>query len=394
MTKRRHPTSKAQEAALWREELADWLNPDNPLVSEFFRMWRRAAQKTAGSATFPEHDTTRDIILNISRRVQMSEMFYLTSDVSRFIYEASQTMPPHPIMQEDYPSTHGWLQFQTPLQFDIVEGRGDMLMRGVMWSRESVGKTVDHPGAVFWDMSDVNYIKDRVHRGNAPRGLFDNTHVSLLSMGTVSDWQLPWMYWNVNFDATKDIGDAVTSATRLPSVEKALTEYYESEGIRGFYSPIPEGAEILKNGEADGHWRVRTVEGMIVHMEPDRVARFMQCFFLFLNQKLPALDLQYRHLPKPWMQDLKKKYKHVSTAPITIINWRKRLMPPPDPDREPGSRTLHYRHVRRGHWRRNNKRRDKVTGEWYLYPVYINPTIVGGENLPFREREVVNVVNR
>src|SRR3982751_6536399 len=98
MTKRRRPTSKYQEAAVWREELADWLDVNNPKVIKFFDAWRSAAEQTVGSATFPPNDSTEDIIRNISRRVQMSEMFYLTSDVAHFIYEASQSMPPHPIL--------------------------------------------------------------------------------------------------------------------------------------------------------------------------------------------------------------------------------------------------------------------------------------------------------
>jgi hypothetical protein len=388
MTRRTHrpaaPTSKYQAAVLAREGLSDWYDRPGPELLDYFSSWHRLANQTRGAASMPNDVTVAQMVRDQKLRTDMTEFFYLTTDVARLIQDASQTMPPHLLIDSDFPSTHGFIHLETPLSFSLVDDQIPMMIRAIVWSREHVGQGEQDsgPGCVTWEYVSTPQIRRHPDTESWPDAIF-RTPLFPVAYGSIRDGRLPWICWDV--DASPE--SAVRVAMDQPSVFAEFTNFQNAPSQSEDYVPIPPGSTVLKPGTEDGHWIVRVPEGNTIHYEPDHVGRFLQTFFLFLRQELPSLHRETRDMPKPMLQRF--RFKGINRSPISIITWRRREHTPYNSDT---GRSISYRYVRRGHWRYNNFRHiDGVRTRW---PVFIAPVLVGDPSLPFRERTVVNKVSR
>jgi hypothetical protein len=305
--------------SLAREGLSDWYDRPGPELLDYFSSWHRLANQTRGAASMPNDVTVAQMVRDQKLRTDMTEFFYLTTDVARLIQDASQTMPPHLLIDSDFPSTHGFIHLETPLSFSLVDDQIPMMIRAIVWSREHVGQGEQDsgPGCVTWEYTDTARIRRHPDTESWPDAIF-RTPLFPVAYGSIRDGRLPWICWDV--DASPE--SAVRVAMDQPSVFAEFTNFQNAPSQSEDYVPIPPGSTVLKPGTEDGHWIVRVPEGNTIHYEPDHVGRFLQTFFLFLRQELPSLYRETRDMPKPMLQRF--RFKGINRSPISIITWRRR----------------------------------------------------------------------
>lgn len=368
-----------------REELSDWYAQPSQDLLNYFATWRRLSEQIGG-ASMPFDITVKEIIRRQHRKLNMTEFFYLSTEVGHLIRDASQTMPPHRMVDSDFPSERGYIHFETPMSFSVADDRVPLLVSSITWSRESVGVGTQDvgPGCVTWEYSRTNALLGHPDVAAYPRNLIRTTPLFPVAFGSIRDGRIPWVVWDME---TEDAADAVSAIMQDPDVRAGYIRFQSDPDQPEEFVPIPPGSEVIKDGVLDGHWTVRIPSGRLAHYEPDHVGRFLQCFFLFLRQELPSLHREPLDMPKPMLKRF--RHKGINDNPITLITWRRRERAEHNTDT---GRTISYRFVRRGHWRYNNFRRiDGVRTRW---PVFISPVLVGDPSLPFRERTVVNKVSR
>lgn len=385
--KRKRPGSVYLQAVRQREHVIDWLKKPGPMTSRWFEEWRQQSLKTDLAASMPVDRNGAEMATEVAFRASATEVFYVTDEIAQFILEASMDMPPFLMSAVDFPTTHGWVKFEKPLNFYPATGH-TLKLDAFMWTRESVGQvhqTSDvGPGFLLWDFeSSENWgnayrpmlpeaVEKQIRREMGEGDLFPS------AFGTVRDGRVPWIIRELD-----DLQREPEPVVRLDmTLRMALRDYYAG----GRETPFPKGAKVLKDGTEDGVWHFETVTGNRVVMMPDPLCRWLQTFFVFLAQKLPAIEVTTEALPNTWQQ--RYRHKSINGEPISVITWRRRQ----ESNYQEGTgRTLHFRHVRRGHWRRQWR---VIDGQKVQYPIYISPTIVGDESLPFKPNTVVNKVSR
>jgi hypothetical protein len=109
------------------------------------------------------------------------------------------------------------------------------------------------------------------------------------------------------------------------------------------------------------------------NIEPN-VARWLMAFWTIVHEEI-ATKVQAT-MPRHERKRLMRENKPIPT--VTVITLR-RPKQPVDENQPVHPRHFRYRHLRRGHWR--NQAHGKRHSERKL--IYIRPTVVGDENLPF-----------
>lgn len=348
-------------------------------IAGFRHLAERLADKGHNVSTLPDIPIEQ-ICQDFARVADIAEPWFITDEMATMVQIASETMPPHQMSKYDPPSHSGWLIFDHPLTFEANDGK-PILTYGMVWTMRTIGDPrrgqPESYGFVIYGLSTPQ-------QWAADSG--DPYAASLVSqmprlpylIGTIGTNQMGRLPWKVLVNGNPDIGHD-------PYVAAAVSSYYSQTSWADESPPLPRG-EIVKDGTDDGMWGVRTPSGNLASIEPDPADRWLLAFFRLLRQELPAVTSE------PIPASLSRRLRnagHLAPDAVTIVSWRKREA---GQCRTDTGRTLHYRHVRRGHWRMNNRR--KINGRWARYPVWIEPTIVGDPSLPMKHRTVVNAVTR
>ena len=391
--------SIAHDAVYGKEAVVDWFARGEEETIDFFRAWRDMAWIMGpSSATLPTDITVPQLVDQMGFITAHAETWYVTDDITALIMDASSDMPPHALRPEDVPSPSGWLYFEKPLEIMATDGSVTPV-RAMLWQQRSVGNIArgetEGPGMVTWffsDLADLTAPAEIRRRHGAEAGaeyvdgyqrdFAGKTPMIPVTMGVIANSRIPWVAMRLTDSDEIVPGEVSWVKENAPDLEQAFLDFYSKDTWTDDDVPLPKGI-VEKDGSDDGRWVIRLRTGQRVLIHPDPGDRWLLAFFRFIQQKLPAIERE------PVAKSVAKRMRNkgIPTGPITTVTWRKRA----------GSygtgtgRALTYRHVRRGHWRRQwHGPRDAR----YMVPVYVRPTIVGDESLPLRIREVANAVTR
>jgi hypothetical protein len=329
------------------------------------------SSRMAGDGLFPYEWDGEQVANDMRHTMAMAEMWTATPEMQDLIVHAAESLPPQALLRESVPSQQGFLFLPKPLWIEDVRGER-LAIRAIMWSEREIGREWESPGvgldpvqrglvidmfALFGDKDDpLTKLQGPKRVGEivatAPR-------LSLFHAMSVAFDQLTW--------------DVDTSEVNGTPEEKAMLGRLAARSMH-------DGQPVERL--ADGRWRLRTGDGHLVKAKPDPIVQFLHAYFHFVGSELSALDREY--LPRSsgrWLRRL-----GLDNSPITVVRLRRRA------GSETGNGTaLSYRHVRRGHWRKQWY----GSGEGrYQQHIWIAPTIVGDDSLPLRVRDVVSVVAR
>lgn len=261
----------------------------------------------------------------LAGRLKVAETCWVSSKMLEFASIASQELGPEDIVRRDQlPLEHGMMFFES--SFRTVDVRGDeFFLDGVLWT--TIGGNV----LVYW--------------------FVDNALHPLTVEG--SDVDLGGCYHLVHFSSYSD-GEGLGTSTINPEL------------IRGYL----DDPEVLENFESGAY-------------QMTNISHLWWAIVALMGQELVSVG------PQPLGRAESKRARRAQLKPlVTVVDLRKRK----SVRRESGDsgvagRTLHFRHLRRGHWR-NQPTRDGIRR------IYISHMWVGDESLPLLVSSKVNALKR
>lgn len=324
---------------------------------------------------FPREWDGADLGEHIERTARMAEMWTATTEMMDLIVHASESLPPQVLKREAIPSQQGFLYLPVPLW--ITDIRGDRLpVRVIMWSERTIGREGESPGRGMPEVARglvIDAFMVNGEDGDRAASMMPRAEWARI-MAEVPSLSL-FHSMSIAFDAK--VWDVDTSGVQGTPDEKAEVGRRVLHN-RHYMRSLHDGDEVEQL--PDGRWLVRTADGHVVTAMADRMVQFLHAYFAFSSSTLSAFDRE--RLPKSqlrWMRRL-----GIPDSPISVLRLRRR---------EQGDETgnggqLSYRHVRRGHWRRQWY----GSGEGrYQQHIWIAPTIVGPADGELRIRDVVNL---
>lgn len=343
-------------------------SPYNERVLQF--MIRRAANKR--DHLFPPNYTGADAIHDILSISRLAELFTIAPQMLDLVDHASQSMPPQDLQREHVPSPHGFLWLPHPLRIIDIGGYS-VPVQAITWHEVSLGGRPEYDEGearrgLLLHMFVVNGgpedggLREKIGDDRQFRQMIGKMGMlGLVHTQTIAFGQKMW-----NPDATAlDL-----SPEERADVARKMRNLQDGEAIDG-------------SMDERGTFLVRTSEGHVIRVAPDRVVQFLSAFFSFYRSNLAGFDRDFA--PKSnlkWFRRL-----GIDNSPITVLRLRRR-----EQGKETGRGVaLSYRHVRRGHWRRQPY--GPRSNPNYEY-IWIQPTLVGDDDLPLRMRDVVNYVVR
>jgi hypothetical protein len=320
-----------------------------------------------GDDLFPPDWSGRMVAHDIAETAKRCELFTMTKEMFDLVNHASRSLPPQTLDVFDLPCDEGFLHLPKPL--NIVDVRGNAIpIREVMWSRRTLGRLnraaaknlAEGEGVVVWEFVRVGDSLDPLTRTMQRKDLAmlmaDVPRSSLMHVQTVGFGHLAWSIRNPRADGTRG-------------------EVY------GPMQSLHDGTVLKDHG--DGTYDVRTMDGKIVLVAPDSKVQFLKAFFHFVQSELSSNERF--DVPKVTQKYLRRL--EMPMSPVSVVSLRRRQKTDPTGN----GWELSYRYLRRGHWRK----------QWYgsgerkyQRHIWIAPTVVGPDDAPFRERDVVNMVRR
>lgn len=322
---------------------------------------------------FPPDWNGGEVAQDMQVSARMSELFTATPDMHALMMHASKSLPPQTLERTDLPSQHGFLYLPSDLTNIDIRGE-EVRTRAIMWAEREIG----HPGVdangkglevgrgiVIWLFTEFGSQRDSLRRAGWSDADFAKARtfiprMSLMHCMTVGFGHIAW-----DIDTSGVDGDPEFKAWFGRNVMRSIHD-----------------GEVIEQ-QANGSWLVRTADGNIVTTKPDPVIQYLKTYFHFYGSVLSEPDRE--HMPRSmarWFRRL-----GLPDGPVTVVRLRRR---PHGPETGNGW-TLTYRHVRRGHWRK----------QWYgsgehkfQRHIWISPTIVGPEDGELAVRDVVNLVQR
>lgn len=313
---------------------------------------------------FPAGWTGADVADRLRFTASVAELYTATPEMFDLIWLASQTLPPQVLSPYDLPSPSGFLALPAPLTL-LTELGTAVKVCGLMWSEASLGAYKAGANGVviysFADLLDASSDAAFVAADSLSR-------TKMLAQGVPRDFLI-----HVATFAYDQTGWEPVSAKDLPAVETMSSHPHileeEVDGVMHYYA--------MHHGHK-------------VEMTPQRGLQFLKAFFHFCTS---TLTMPERVFPS------KGAAKYIARlglppAGVTTIQLRRVER---GKDHGSSGRALHYRHVRRGFWRKQwvgSDTRPEVNGPRRQQHTWINPTIVGPDGAPFSMNSKVNAVVR
>lgn len=357
------PTQTAEA----RADLVD--NIESAMNEKIIRyMIQRAHEKR--DRLFPPGYTGPEATHDIKTIARMAELFTITEPMLDLVHFASTSMPPQELHREQVPTQDGFLWLPKPLR--LVDIGGYVIpIQAIMWHEMALGgrpeyhETTTARGLLLHLFVVNGGPEDSLREKIDPRGMAQMiARMGLLGLTHIQGVGFGMKMWNPDATALD------LSPEQRANVARKMRNLQDGEVIEGSL-------------DERGTFLVRTEDGYEIRIAPDSVVQFMSAFFSFYRSVLTGLDREFpAQSSARWLRRLS-----LDNSPVTVLRLRKR---------EPGAETgrgfaLSYRHVRRGHWRRQPY--GPRANPTYEY-IWIAPTVVGDESLPLRKRDVVNIIVR
>lgn len=316
---------------------------------------------------FPPGWNGEMVSADMQRVARRAELFTMSKEMFGLIQHAAELLPPQTIEMTDLPSDDGWIAL--PVPFEIEDVRRDKIpLVHVMWSRRLGGHPgvkfapgADHEeeGVVVWSFVDFRDPSDDLVKHLKKAGTFDKiamavpraalTHVQTMAFGRTC-WKL--------------LNDVPGSRANVDQTMQSLHDVQEVE----FDGRVGHGI---------------TMNGSKVEVVADPLVQFLTAFWHFCQSELTETERD--PLPRHFRKALRRM--EMPDGPVSVVVLRRKK----GESHGDGGWELQYRHLRRGHWRK----------QWYgsgagkyQRHIWIAPTVVGPEDKPLIERDVVNLVVR
>lgn len=338
--------------------------------SNYQLAWYRAMMHSArmhGDKIFDPQWDEYDLALRVKYAAAESELFVMTSEMMDLTEHAAQSLPPQTLINVDLPSPSGYLMLEKPFYSTDIRGKKNAVT-SIMWREEIIGHGgnegigVDgkplpkvNEGVVIYLLTD-NLIEEMRPPWLEKRDLPLVPRDSLYNLMTISYGQMSWDIFPEDTANARDIVDQWNAMDN-----------------------IHDGRVVEDHGE---FFILVTASGHRIRVKPDSTVQFLKTAWHLMQSELSESTREFP--PKKTMRGLPKG---IPNSPITVVRLRRRK----GTHNKAGKWTLDYRYLRRGHWRK----------QWYgsgesryQREIYILPTIVGPEDGPFVDRDVVNLWDR
>ena len=361
-----------------RSELVEKL--DHPLIRSIYT-GMMISTREAGDHLFDPKWTATDVINRIRYMADKSELFVVTADMMDLLTHAAAKMPPQAVLSTDLPSKEGYVLFETPWIINDVNNM-PIEVKSVLWREEVMGHAGVNPGLdaegnqlpaiasgvvlyLFCDMGDPN---DPLYSVASPKIRAEVPKDSLFHLMTAAYGRNVW-----SIDGSYD-----------PETVRQVRKQMRSDHDIGSLITLAANNSEFREPNEDGSWTCNVVingQQREIHMIPDQAVQFMSAFWHFVGSTLTDNGRLW-----PSKSTMKGLPRHTPLKPVTVVKLRRHES---SGARGSGAWSLSYRYPRRGHWRK----------QWYgsadarfQREIWIAPTVVGDDSLPFNNRTVVNAV--
>ena len=304
-------------------------------------------EETVPMAEIPDFVRSGDAAVAREVRVaRMSETFYVAPLMSRLVTAAAESWPEdEPVLAEDWPTTHGFMYI--PGGVSTVDVRGQVNVTEI-FTWEVRGSQTE---VVWWTNKkyDAPVMRERIGWDQIPQ--YTPWHIVVLKHG-------------------RALPQAMVMGTVIPpEVGREMRWITGPNGERSLY--FPQG------------W---TPEQLHPHLGVDRVSAWLVSALRIMQQPLAAVER--KGMPANLRKSLMRHPVRLKQKAVTVIDFRRRV----GDFEHVGEREYSHRFLRRGHWRRQQYKRDD--GEWDRRRIWIHSTIVGDPSKPLILREHVNALTR
>lgn len=340
--------------------------------SDFQLKWYESMMTSVrlhGDKIFDPTWNAKDLALRIKAACLESELFVITSDMMDLAVHASKSLPPQTLMNVDLPTPSGYMLFEKPFLSIDIRGKANPVT-SIMWREEIIGwggnVGIDAEGKPLPRMSSGvviymfidNLIEDSRPPWLLPKHMPLVPRDSLYNLQTISYGQMSWDVFPHDKKNAREIMD----------------EWNAMDNIH-------DGMIVEENKE-EGYFVLITSSGKRIHAIPDITVQFLKSAWHLMQSELADNTKEY-----PPKRTVKGLPKDIPNSPVSVVRLRRRK----SYNKETGKWSLSYRYLRRGHWR----------AQWYgsgdsryQRQIYILPTIVGPDDGPFVDRDVVNLWDR
>lgn len=353
----------AIDTATYRADFVDRVM--EPMSVRFVDLMVKSSNK-AGDRLFPIGWSGHHVSHDMQHVARRAEMFTATEEMCDLVQHAAESLPPQTLEFSDLPAEEGWLYLPKPLVITDVR-QLKIPISFVMWSRRISGYDGVEVAPDLYDPSDSVVMWAFVRLGDPNDPLMDGAspdqvrkmaqdtpYASLTHVQTVAFGRYAWKF----------VDDVPGSRENVDQVMRSMHDLSEFVQVPG---------EVSK-------FRGQTGAGAEVTVEADPLVQFLFAYWHFVKSELA--DVNEETLPRQLRRQFARK--EIPTGPISVVRLRKRRSEAGD-----GEWSLTYRHVRRGHWRRQWY---GSKGSKYQRWIWIAPTIVGPDDAPLVERDVVNLL--
>jgi hypothetical protein len=326
--------------------------------------------KRQGDGLFPHNMNGPGLAHAIKHMAFMAEMFTGTPEMMDAIAYASRSMPPQELLREDLPAPDGFLRL--PMPFDVIDIRNTkMPVDAIMWSEREIGRPGENVGP------PPHFGRGLVAYAFTETGSAYDPLLKMMTRKEVARIRAEAPVLSLSHAMSVGFGRTTWD------VDTAMIEGTEEDKARWARRAMRSMHDVVAYEEiGDGVWSVTTGQGNVVRARPDQLSQFLKAYFAFCASELTSMDREMP--PRSVLKHLRRA--NIDNSPITIIRLRRIH----GAGHGEGG-MLSYRHVRRGHWR---KQWYGSGDKKYQRAIWIAPTLVGDESLPLRARDVVNLAQR
>lgn len=290
-------------------------------------------------------ETGPELTRRLASAISVAEAFYVAPMMTRLVTAAAEAWEEdEPVLEEDFPLSHGWMY--VPGGLTSIDVRGQALTTSaVTW-------------AVRGGRVELTWWADKRHDPPALR--------AKPGWAEAPQWT-PWHLTELRFG--EPLPRSMRMGTLLPPEVSEKISWVDNGTSTAMM--FPQG------------W---TPDQMAPSVRPDEVAAWLVSALRIMQQPLASIDR--KGLPANVRKGLQRRPVRMKNKSVTVVDFRRR-----EGDYNSGTgREYSHRFLRRGHWRRQPFKRED--GTWDRRRIWIHPTIVGDPDKPLVLRNHVQALTR
>ncbi len=370
MRKKRRDRNLPREVAERRADLYEKCESEDQ-VNWYAQMM--LSTRLHGDGLFDPRWNARDFAFRVKQTAAECELFVVTEEMLDLSVHAMKSLEPQVLLPMDLPTPTGFVLFEKPFISVDIRGKKNPVT-AIMWREEIIGHIGSAPG-----IDAHGELVPAVNTGVVLYLFMDN-----LDKESRPPWLTPQMMANVPRDSLYHLISVSYGYMTWDMVPKDTARGRDEldlwNATRNSMNSLHDGEIISDLG--NGVYRIRNSAGQELNVVPEKFVQLMKTVWHFMQSELSEKSREY-----PPRRTAKGLPNGIPNSPITVVRLRRRK----SLNENTGKWSLSYRYLRRGHWR----------NQWYgsgnsryQRQIYILPTIVGPDDGPFVDRDVVNLWDR